>query len=511
MYAGPTVQYGFVIDQDRCIGCHACTTACKAENEVPVGSFRTWVKYTERGTYPTVKRHFAVLRCNHCTKPPCVDICPVNALSKRPDGIVDIDRDACIGCRACMQACPYDALYLNEDHGAVEKCHFCAHRVEQGLQPACVTVCPVGAIIPGDFDDPSSQVSVIRKEHLLTARRVEQGTGPNVLYKGADEAALRPGSMGKPESFLWSERPPYRKEPWPKDLPVEKDAKEVLNAEHKVEWGWQVALYLVTKGIAGGTAMLAPFLPMLGVADKVPWWYPETVALVFTAITVFLLIEDLKKPLHFYKLFTRPNWKSWLVKGGIVLTAFGAVSAGILLIGLIRHLGPIGLVGWAEPLRWVNSLLGAMTAGYTAFLFWQCKGRDLWESRLLLPHLLVQAAFCGAVVMFAGAPSSASLGFVVAVLAALHILFARHELESSHTENAKQGSALLSQVRVIGLNAWGVSAGIFAGLIVGTSLALIMGIERLGTNGIVLPIAGMAGLYLYEHAYIRAGQLPPLS
>ena len=136
------MQYGFVIDHRKCIGCHACTVACKSENDVPVGSFRTWVKYTEIGTFPTIKRHFAVLRCNQCTNAPCVTICPVTALDKRPDGIVDLDRDACIGCKACMQACPYDAIYLNEDTGGAEKCHYCAHRVEQGLKPACEIVCP---------------------------------------------------------------------------------------------------------------------------------------------------------------------------------------------------------------------------------------------------------------------------------------------------------------------------------------------------------------------------------
>jgi ferredoxin len=94
------MQYGFLIDHRRCIGCHACTVACKAENDVPVGDFRTWVKYQEKGVFPAIKRHFAVLRCNHCTSAPCVTICPVNALEKRKDGIVDLDRDACIGCRA---------------------------------------------------------------------------------------------------------------------------------------------------------------------------------------------------------------------------------------------------------------------------------------------------------------------------------------------------------------------------------------------------------------------------
>ncbi len=202
------MQYGFVIDHTSCIGCHACTVACKAENDVPVGSFRTSVKYTEQGTFPQIKRHFLVQRCNHCTDAPCVTICPVNALEKRPDGIVDLDRDACIGCKACMQACPYDAIYLNEDLGAVEKCHFCAHRVDRGLEPACVTVCPVNAIIPGDFHDPQSKVSLLVRQNDTKVRRPEQKTGPNVHYLGADDVSLRPGAAARPETYLWSDRPP---------------------------------------------------------------------------------------------------------------------------------------------------------------------------------------------------------------------------------------------------------------------------------------------------------------
>src|SRR5206468_8371456 len=110
---GARLRYGFVIDQRRCIGCHACTVACKEENQVPLGAFRTWVKYVERGTFPHTRRYFAVLRCNHCDAAPCVTICPTVALYRRPDGIVDLDGDRCIGCKACMQACPYDALYID--------------------------------------------------------------------------------------------------------------------------------------------------------------------------------------------------------------------------------------------------------------------------------------------------------------------------------------------------------------------------------------------------------------
>ncbi|MDP6850774.1 MAG: 4Fe-4S dicluster domain-containing protein, partial [Planctomycetota bacterium] len=168
--------YGFVIDQRKCIGCHACTVVCKSENEVPVGSFRTWVKYVEVGEFPDSRRHFSVMRCNHCDDAPCMKICPVHALSKRDDGIVDLDRGACIGCASCMQACPYDALYLNPDSGVAEKCHFCAHRVEVGLQPACAVICPEQAILAGDLDDPQSPISQTVLDLPVQRRREEKGT-----------------------------------------------------------------------------------------------------------------------------------------------------------------------------------------------------------------------------------------------------------------------------------------------------------------------------------------------
>ncbi len=483
------MQYGFVINQDTCIGCHACTVACKAENDVPVGGFRTNVKYVEIGKFPRVKRNFLVQRCNHCTDAPCVAICPVNALKKRPDGIVDVDRDACIGCRACMQACPYDALYLNEDLGAVEKCHFCAHRIEKGLEPACVTVCPVGAIIPGDFHDPESRVSLLRKAQTLSARRPEQGTGPNVFYIGASEVALNPGLAEKPKHYIWSQRRDTKPEPWPTEVGTQPDAREVLNADHKIEWGWGVALYLVTKGIAGGVAMIAPFV------TTSPWWVPEAIAILFTLITVFLLIEDLKKPMHFYKLFTRPNWNSWLVKGGIVLTLFGGLSALMLVLGYFRV-----YPGTLEGMGWVNAFLGAFVAGYTAFLFWQCKGRDLWESRWLLPHLLIQAAMCGSAALLPFADDRRGLAILFAVSAFSHFGFVWHELHRKETSNAAQGAGFLKAIRLgpLTCQAWSAVLLIVAAI-----------------SAPVVPIAtcalGLVGLCLYEAAFVRAGQLPPLS
>jgi Fe-S-cluster-containing dehydrogenase component len=490
------VRYGFLIDHDRCIGCHACTVACKAENDVPVGNFRTWVKYVEKGVFPEVRRHFAVLRCNHCTKPPCVDICPVNALSKRADGIVDIDRDACIGCRACMQACPYDALYLNENHGAVEKCHFCAHRVEKGLEPACVIVCPEQAIVAGDLDNPQTKISRMVRENKTLLRRTEQRTGPNVHYKGCEPSLLMPGEPERPPSYLWSDRPPAKPEPWPLSLPVLPNTRVVLDAGHRVEWGWPVALYLVTKGIGAGAGMLAPFAAALGLRSAAGAYLPEILAIVFTLITTALLIEDLKRPTLFYRLLTRPNWKSWLVKGGIILASFGAVAGLSLLARLL------GLDAAANLLRWPEALLGAGAAGYTAFLFAQCKGRDLWESPWLLPHLLVQAVMCGAATFAPFTATPRLLGWIIAAAALAHGAIAALERFGKHpTTNGTQGAAFLGTVRFGPLQPWR------DGLIIGVAAAAIVAIVFPGLA--VIPV--LVGLYLYEWAYVRAGQLPPLS
>lgn len=501
------MQYGFVIDQDACIGCHACTVACKAENDVPVGGFRTNVKYVEIGKFPEIKRNFLVQRCNHCTDAPCVTICPVNALKKRPDGIVDVDRDACIGCRACMQACPYDAIYLNEDLGAVEKCHFCAHRIEKGLEPACVTVCPVGAIIPGDFHDPESRVSLISRAKVLSARRPEQGTGPNVKYIGANEVALKPGSASKGSQYIWSQRRPTKPDPWPAEVATVSNAREVLNAEHKVEWGWTVGLYLLTKGIAAGAAMLAPFLALAGHAKTMQWWLPEAIALFFTAVTVFLLIEDLAKPMHFYKLFTRPNKDSWLVKGGIILTAFAAVSALIILFGF---LGP-PLNAFVQGLRWVNAFVGILVATYTAFLFRQCKGRDLWEAGRMELHLFGQSLAAGAAFYFlVGAGNTitvAGLVFGALVILAHH----RQPVDAGdRTDNFTQAMGFLHEARFGGLRIAQTASWLIP------TLAVMGGLSLLFPSHAAVPLAvagalALAVMLLYELAFVRAGQLPPLS
>ena len=108
-------RLGFVLESDSCIGCHACTVACKSEHDVPLGVNRTWVKYIETGKFPNTSRGFSVMRCNQCDDAPCMTICPTNALFRADNGVVDFEDDNCIGCKSCMNACPYDAIYINPE------------------------------------------------------------------------------------------------------------------------------------------------------------------------------------------------------------------------------------------------------------------------------------------------------------------------------------------------------------------------------------------------------------
>ncbi len=180
-------QYGMLIDLRRCVGCHACSVACKAEFDVPLGQTRSWVEYIEKGTYPNVKRNFLPRLCNHCSEPLCVTVCPTGATWKRPeDGIVQIDPEICIGCKYCIQACPYGMRFLNPVTGSADKCDFCLHRVEQGLAPSCVNTCMAGARIFGDLSDPDSQISRMVASNAVTVLRPEMGTKPNVYYIEAD-------------------------------------------------------------------------------------------------------------------------------------------------------------------------------------------------------------------------------------------------------------------------------------------------------------------------------------
>lgn len=187
-------RYAMVIDLRRCIGCDACMVACKAEFDVPLGVFRTWVPYKVVGTYPNVRKHFMPRLCNHCDDPPCVRACPVEATYKVEDGGFVLQRyERCIGCKACMASCPYNARFMlpksrtyTDISSVVDKCTFCHHRVTQGLSPACVQTCIGRARIFGDLNDPASEVSHLVSTLPTQVLRPEEGTKPHVFYIGLD-------------------------------------------------------------------------------------------------------------------------------------------------------------------------------------------------------------------------------------------------------------------------------------------------------------------------------------
>ena len=516
------MRYGFVIDQRKCIGCHACTVACKEENQVPLGVNRTWVKYIEKGTFPDTRRYFSVLRCNHCDNAPCVTICPTVALYRRPDGIVDFDGDRCIGCKSCMQACPYDALYIDPVTQTAAKCHYCAHRVEVGLEPACVIVCPVQAIVAGDLDDASTPIARLVAGQQVQVRKPEQGTQPKLFYVGAEVSALAPEMQRRDGQYMFAQastipvpgrpnRATAAAAPVPDGEPVDllRMARTVYDVAHAERpWGWKVSTYLWTKSVAAGALMVAALGMLGGLAsgNALAARAAPLLALVFLALTTALLVADLKRPERFLFILVKPNWRSWLVWGGWILMAYGGIATLWLLAGLAGR--PGALIWLAVP---VIFLAGA-TAGYSAFLFGQAEGRDFWQSPLLLPHLLVAALAAGSAALLLvaratsdglGAPRGLRLVLLGSLLATAVILIA--ELFGSHpTRDAGRAARYLAR----GPLAPALWAGVVAAGLALPAALLVTSTPAAWTAGAVL---ALIGLWIYEDLWVRAGQSIPLS
>ncbi len=562
-------NYGFVIDNRRCIGCHACSVACKSENEVPLSVNRTWVKYVETGTYPEVGRSFQVTRCNHCANPPCARICPTGAMYQRKDGIVEFDNSVCIGCQACLQACPYDAIHIDPETNTAAKCHYCAHRTDMGMEPACVVVCPEEAIISGDMNDPTSKISRLIATEKVTVRKPEQGTAPKLFYIDGDAAAMHPTATSRtPETYMFADVIPlhsievrtgyedgfgngnghakkasnvpirprniamttvenWARVPQQQGLPVGgpiqtgshgtvagQMVQTSYNAQHKVPWHWPVPAYLVTKSIGAGMMLLFSLGSVLNIFRTD--WLTETVtvfvSLLFIGLTTALLVYDLKKPMRFLYILIRPQWKSWLTRGAVVLIGISTLGGIWFLLNLFFDAGQIAPIRTA--IMWLAIPFAIMAAIYTAFLFAQAEGRDLWQSPLLPFHLLIQAVMAGAagfLVMDVFLTMDRSMIFVMRnlfVLAILTDLFitlmgefyiphasevaakAAHEISHGHYKNHFwYGSVVLGHLipLVLVLASRNVAAGAIAGL------------------------AAVAGLYLYEYAFVMAPQEIPNS
>jgi Fe-S-cluster-containing dehydrogenase component len=175
-------RFGMVIDTKKCVGCMDCVVACKTENNVPEGLNRDWIVQDVHGAYPTLNMQIRTERCNHCDNPPCVYCCPCGASHVHElGGVVLVHHDKCSGCKACMAACPYDARFIHPE-GYADKCTFCIHRVENGMDPACVSVCPTHCMYFGDLDDPNSELNKLLNSRKYKALIPEAGTKPQIFY-----------------------------------------------------------------------------------------------------------------------------------------------------------------------------------------------------------------------------------------------------------------------------------------------------------------------------------------
>lgn len=525
----PPTQWAKVIDHTRCIGCHACTTACKSENLVPISVTRTYVKHVDIGLFPQARRAHQVTRCNQCAHAPCVTACPTTAMFKRRDGIVDFDKSICIGCKACMAACPYDAIFINpEDHSA-EKCNFCAHRIDIGLEPACVVVCPTQAILIGDMNDSDSYVAQIVNREAVSVRRPEKETLPKLFYKGAHQATLDPLAARRPEGglFMWSEQQTGT------DLVVSgnpqynnSSAAALLSYDvaHSIPWDWRVSLYTWTKGIAAGVYLVAALLVVMGLLSRTSplWlWFAPIVSGAFLGFTGALLLWDLEHPKRFYLIFTRPQWRSWLVKGAFIIAAYSAVLAAHFAASLA------GLDSLQLWLTIAGIPLSVGTAVYTAYLFAQAKARDLWQNPLLPPHLFFQAILLGAAVLAPLAelhqrwPKRQLVGFTdlsymdvvwmswaLAVSTLIHLLMVWGEVSLTHPTSHSR------------LAVWEMVKGryktdFWTGVILSLVGGLIPVLALLDVFDLSYAIGGapfaLIGMMLFEHAYVQAGQSVPLA
>jgi Fe-S-cluster-containing dehydrogenase component/formate-dependent nitrite reductase membrane component NrfD len=548
------MNFGFIIDNRKCIGCHACTVACKAEHDVPLGVNRTWVKYIEKGEFPNTRRLFSVMRCNHCDDAPCIEICPVTALFRRDDGIVDFDKRRCIGCKGCMQACPYDALYIDPESHTAAKCNYCAHRVDIGLEPACVNVCPEHAIISGDIDDPLSEIAQLLAREQVTARKVEKGTHPKLFYIDGDEASLTPIVTEPSQQYMWSSQrtgvghfakyaearisqadpAKLAQELGATEIGVEEagqvliprggdekkmlqkarevikeNARRVYDAPGKgVLWGWEVSAYVWTKAIAAG-AFLVPFLaPATSFAElsRPQEWSSLGLSLFFLILTTVLLVKDLDQARRFAYVLLRPQWRSWLVRGGYALAIYGALLT-FLAVSLIfewQRLKPLA--------SWLGAMFAVVAAVYTAFLFAQAKGRDFWQSPALPLHMLVHAFMAGAAVfgllslaIAGGERWNDYLRLVFCASIVLNLIVLVSELITPHpTADAKATVQMILSGR-FRFQFW------IGTLLLGNVLPLIL--AWLG-GPLFLALAGvfvLIGIYITEHLWVRAPQLIPLS
>jgi len=364
------------------------------------------------------------------------------------------------------------------------------------------------------MNDDSSYVAQIIGREAVSVRRPEKETLPKLFYKGAHQATLDPLAARRPEGglFMWSEQQEgseYVVSGNPNFNNSSAAALLSYDIAHSIPWDWRVSLYTWTKGIASGVYLVACLLVLLGalsVNNSIWLWATPVLSGGFLGITGGLLIWDLEHPERFHLIFTRPQWRSWLVKGAFII-------AGYTLVLALHFVA--SLVGWRSFQSWLMIAgipLSILTAVYTAYLFAQAKARDMWQNPLLPPHLLVQALLLGSavllpvVVIVGGAMTW--LVWVLAISSFIHLLMIWGEVSLTHP-TAHAHLAIWEMVKGrYKSDFWtGIILSLLGGLL---PLLAALGVVEASFGAAGAPLA-LIGMMLFEHAYVQAGQSVPLA
>ncbi|MGH7965887.1 MAG: NrfD/PsrC family molybdoenzyme membrane anchor subunit, partial [Candidatus Binatia bacterium] len=367
-------------------------------------------------------------------------------------------------------------------------------------------VCPTEAILVGDLNDPTSKVAQIVGREPVAVRRPEKETHPKLFYKGAHQATLDPIAAKRPQGgiFMWSEQGnvshqvtsghPHRNN---------SSAAAVLayDVPHRAPWDWRLSLYTWTKGIASGAylvLLLLVFSDTMNAPGPLWQWGAPIIAGAFLALTGLILIADLDHPERFYLIFTRPQWKSWLVRGAVIIAGYTVV----LLLHFLASFVEGGIT--LQTLLVIPGIpLSIFTAVYTAYLFAQAAGRDLWQSPLLPPHFLIQALLAGAAALLLASAwlepgMGPALAWILSVASVLHLLLVLGEITLAHPT----AHARLAVEEMI--------SGTFRKYFWIGAVLVLIGVTAPWIGILAAPFA-LAGLLAYEHAHVQAGQVVPLA
>jgi formate-dependent nitrite reductase membrane component NrfD len=442
-----------------------------------------------------------------------------------------------------MQACPYDALYIDPETKTAAKCNYCAHRTDIGLEPACVNICPEQAIISGDIENPETEIAQLISKQQVKTRKPEKGTKPNVFYIDGDEASLNPSATERSNSYIWGSQatgvghyakyaerltegsdlismiqdlkghsPSSKEATYGGDSSNQKQVEVIMQSANArrvydtpdkgILWGWEVSAYVVTKAISAGIFLMMFLGQLLGL--EISREFALTgglLSLVFLALTGLFLVMDLDQPKRFLYVLLRPHGESLLVKGGYSITFFGGFLTA-WLVGVYFNIPMLETIGY-----WGGFLFGILVAVYTAFLFAQAKGRDFWQSPSMALHMLIHCVMAGSAAIlvvsqflsvgdeWSGLTTNVLIGALI-----LNLLTMLVELTITHpTEDAKLVVKMILKGRYANL--------FWMGVLILTNLVPI-GLLLVGMSGLALSAAVLTliGIYLTEKIWIEAPQ-----